>query len=149
MVFVGGKEDEIRFYSEKAHGRSVFEQCIFLPFQTFQNVVSYERAMDALVVPYPDAPHFRNYGFPMKIYEYMASKVPVVYTKLDLLEEVVGDCAYGIAPDSPRELAQAILKIQNYPEEAQKKTAKAFEKVKKCTWAERARNILLCARVYF
>jgi glycosyltransferase involved in cell wall biosynthesis len=144
MVFVGGKEDEIEFYKEKAEAEHVLDRCLFLPIQNFENVVKYEKAMEALVIPYPDEPHFRNYGFPMKIYEYMASGVPIVYTKLGLLEEVVGDCAYGISPDSPQELATTLQMIQKTPEESRKMTQKALEKVKKCTWIERARNILLC-----
>ncbi|MDP3962767.1 MAG: glycosyltransferase [bacterium] len=142
MVFVGGRPDEIKFYEEFAVSNRVFDRCIFRPFQDFKGVVKYEKAMDALIIPYPDKPHFREYGFPMKIYEYMASGVPVVYTKLDLLEEVVGNCAFGIAPDSPSELASALKRILANRKEAEILAEKARVKVREYTWEMRAQNIL-------
>ena len=66
----------------------------------------YEQASDALVIPYPDKPHFRLYGFPMKVYEYMASQRPIIYSKLELVEEVLSDCGYGFTPDDPIDLAE-------------------------------------------
>ncbi|OHA17029.1 MAG: hypothetical protein A3C79_01970 [Candidatus Taylorbacteria bacterium RIFCSPHIGHO2_02_FULL_45_28] len=142
MVFVGGNPTEIEFYKKEALALNVSERCIFLPIQPFSNVVKYEKAMDVLVIPYPDKPHFRNYGFPMKIYEYMASGVPVVYTKLDLIEEVVSDCAYGIPPDSSDELAQVLLNIRKDSKTAGKLAKKSLEKVKSLGWDDKARNIL-------
>ncbi len=142
MVFVGGKPDEIGQYAEEARLQNVFDRCIFLPIQSFENVVRYERAMDILVIPYPDKPHFRSFGFPMKIYEYMASRTPIIYTKLELLEEVVSDCAKGVTPDSPSELAQAISFLRSHPEEARDMALKAFEKAKHLTWEAKAHLIV-------
>ena len=68
----------------------------------------YEQASDVLVIPYPDKPHFRLYGFPMKVYEYMASQRPIVYSKLELAEEVLPDCGYGFVPDDPNDLVEKI-----------------------------------------
>lgn len=143
MVFVGGKPQEIEEYENEARRLNVLDRTIFIPIQPFRNVVMYEKAMDTLVIPYPDKPHFRSYGFPMKIYEYMASRVPIIYTQLELLEEVVSDCAYGISPDSPKDLAKAISSIQSQPEEAEKIAEKAFLKTQEYTWKKKARSILL------
>lgn len=142
MVFVGGKDAEIDFYKEKAEIAHVLHRCIFVPLQNFETVVKYEQAMDVLVIPYPDKPHFRDYGFPMKIYEYMASGVAIVYTKLELLEEIVADCAYGIVPDSPHALKAALIDIYENREDARAKSAVAKEKVKGLTWDAKAMNIL-------
>ncbi|GEM_PF-581105 len=142
MVFVGGKLKEIEYYKKEALACNVLERCIFLPLQTFSNVVKYEKSMDVLVIPYPDKPHFRNYGFPMKIYEYMASGVPVVYTKLELIEEVVDDCAYGISPGSSRELTHVLLKIHKDREGANKLAQKALEKVRNWSWDNKASDII-------
>ncbi len=142
MVFVGGRFHEIKKYEAQAASKNVLEKCIFLPVQPFDKVVKYEKAMDALVIPYPDEPHFRSYGFPMKIYEYMASVVPIIYTKLELLEEVIADCAYGILPDSPHDLAQAISTIRLQPQAASAVAMKALHKIYTWTWAEKAQNII-------
>lgn len=142
MVFVGGKFEEMELYKKEAEDNGVLDRCLFFPVQKFENLIRFEQAMDALAIPYPDKPHFRNYGFPMKIYEYMASGVPIIYTKLELLEEVASDCAWGIAPDSPEELAKAVVDIDINKDEVSKKTQSALEKVSGFTWAKRAQNII-------
>jgi SAM-dependent methyltransferase len=147
MVFVGGKPKEIEMYQELARDKGVLDRCIFLPIQPFDKVVKYERAMDALVIPYPDQPHFRNYGFPMKIYEYLASGTPMIYTKLELPEEVASDCAYGIIPDSPEDMARGINEVKSKPEEAKRLALLARKKAEKYTWHERTKKILEVCRI--
>ena len=142
MVFVGGKPDEIKYYEKQAQSCNVLYRCVFLSMQTFDKVVEYEKAMDILVIPYPDKPHFRDYGFPMKVYEYMASGVPIIYTKLELLEEIISDCAYGVKPDSPDALAKMISFIRSHADEAKKLSNKALNKVATYTWQSKASNIL-------
>lgn len=142
MIFVGGKPNEIKHYTEVAKSKNVIDRCIFVLMQDFSNVVRYEKVMDVLVIPYPDKPHFRQYGFPMKIYEYMASGVPIIYTRLELLEEVASDCAYGVEADSPKALANAVTDIYGDRAKSKKYSLQALEKVKNYTWKERARNII-------
>jgi len=142
MVFVGGKNNEIDNYKKYAETKQLTDRCIFIPLQIFEKVVLYEKVMDILVIPYPDHPHFRDIGFPMKIYEYMAANVPIVYTQLGLVEEIVADCAYGIKPDNPLELAKIISFIKLNPDDVKKKKLLAFEKVKKLSWADKAKSII-------
>ena len=142
MVFVGGKKQEIEEYSQFAKSLNVFHRCIFLPIQEFDNVVKYELAMDILTIPYPDKPHFREYGFPMKIYEYMASGVPIVYTKLGLIEEVVGEYAYGVKPDSSLAMSLAISSMKENNEKWKNLATEAQKKVEEYTWQARASNII-------
>jgi glycosyltransferase involved in cell wall biosynthesis len=142
MVFVGGRHDEIVKYREYSSSRSVSERCVFFEIQSFDKVVEYEKIMDVLVIPYPDTPHFRQYGFPMKVYEYMASGVPIVYTKLELVEEVIADCAFGIQPSSPTELARAVKNVIENREESQKVSKRSLEKVSKFSWESKAGNII-------
>jgi glycosyltransferase involved in cell wall biosynthesis len=142
MVFVGGKEKEIERYKKEAEEKGMEERCIFIPIQPFEKVVAYEKAMDVLAIPYPDKPHFRDFGFPMKVYEYMASGVPIVYTKLELLEEVISDCAYGVTPDSEEELARIISHIASHQDEAVEKAQKALAKAATYSWQMKAKNIL-------
>ncbi len=147
MVFVGGKPDEIVSYGKYAQEIGIKDCCIFLPIQSFEKVVEYQKVMDILVIPYPDQPHFRNYGFPMKVYEYMASKVPIVYTKLELLEEIISDCAFGIKPDNPQEFANMVKYIKSDPELARKKAFLAFEKVKNLDWLSKAKAIISASAI--
>jgi glycosyltransferase involved in cell wall biosynthesis/SAM-dependent methyltransferase len=142
MVFVGGRQHEIEHYQAYAHSKNVSDRCRFVPLQPFDQVVQYEQAMDMLIIPYPDKPHFRQYGFPMKVYEYMASGVPIIYTKLELAEEVLSDCAFGVTPDDPQALAAMVHYVRNHMDEARAKAMRAFKKIKGYTWEAKAQRIL-------
>jgi SAM-dependent methyltransferase len=147
MVFVGGKDEEIEYYKKYAMEKKVIERCLFLPIQPFSKVVLYEQVMDILVIPYPDSPHFRKYGFPMKIYEYMASGVPIVYTKLDLLEEIVSDCAFGVEADNPQELAKVLEQIKSNYGEAKSMASLALDKVSSLDWNNKAKSIITASAI--
>ena len=142
MVFVGGKKHEIEKYQTYASSKKVLDKCIFIPVQLFDKVVQYEQAMNVLVIPYPDKPHFRKYGFPMKVYEYMASGVPIVYSKLKLSEEVLSDCAFNFTPDDSLELANIISYIHKSLDEVNTKTSLAVEKSKEYSWEVKAMYLL-------
>ena len=141
MVFVGGKKEEILEYKKIANENGVLKRCFFEERKNFQEVNLYEQAVDVLVIPYPDRPHFRLYGFPMKVYEYMASQRPIVYSKLELAEEVLSDCGYGFAPDDPKDLAEKIKQAIG-AKDSDEKTRIAYEKVKNYTWQKKAENII-------
>ena len=141
MIFVGGKDEEIAEYKRIAKEKGVLEKCFFEGRKNFQEIVLYEQAMDVLVIPYPDKPHFRLYGFPMKVYEYMASQRPIVYSKLELVEEVLLDCGYGFIPDDPKDLAEKIKEAVN-AKDAGEKVKIAYEKVKNYTWQKKAEKII-------
>lgn len=142
MVFVGGTEAEIKEYTQYAKEKGVSEQCIWFPIQSFERIVEYEQALDILVIPYPDEPHFRHYGFPMKVYEYMASNTPIIYTKLPLADEILNDCAYPVLPNDPRAFADMINFLHIHIDEAKEKALIARKKVEKYTWIEKAKHII-------
>lgn len=141
MVFIGGKDKEILEYKKRAEEMGVLKRCVFEGRKNFHDVVLYEQAMDALVIPYPDKPHFRLYGFPMKVYEYMASQRPIVYSKLELAEELLSDCGYGFTPDNPKDLAEKIKEAVN-AKDADEKVKIAYEKANNYTWQKKAENII-------
>jgi glycosyltransferase involved in cell wall biosynthesis len=142
MVFVGGSKREIEEYQELAEQAGVGERCIFVPKVPFEKVVEYEMAMDILVIPYPDKPHFREYGFPMKVWEYMAAGRPILYSNLPLITEVLGGRATPFAPDSAPGLAGAITAILADKERAETMAARNPTEVQAYTWQARAKHIL-------
>jgi len=141
MIFIGGKKDEIAEYQKMAKNEGLLERCIFEERKAFQEVNLYEQAVDVLVIPYPDRPHFRLYGFPMKVYEYMASQRPIVYSKLELAEEVLSDCGYGFTPDDQKDLAEKIKQAID-AKDSDEKTKIAYEKVRNYTWQKKAKKII-------
>ncbi|MFA4831563.1 MAG: glycosyltransferase family 4 protein [Patescibacteria group bacterium] len=144
MVFVGGKAEELTEYKNYADQLGVAEKCIFIGRVKPGEVAEFERAMDILVIPYPNRPHFRLYGFPMKIYEYMAAKKPIVYSALELAEEVMSDCGYAFKADDAGALAETLKYVADGKNQAavQKKVEIAFAKLQQLTWRKKAENII-------
>lgn len=142
MVFVGGKEEEIEEYKAYALAKGVQRNIIFVPVVPSIRVAEYEKAMDILVIPYPNLPHFRDYGFPMKAYEYMAAQKLIVFSNLPIMAEVLGDCAVPFAPGSSEDLAKKIIEVGQSPENYTEHIARAYEKAKDCTWQNRAQRIV-------
>jgi glycosyltransferase involved in cell wall biosynthesis len=142
MLFVGGKDDEIAEYIAYAETLGVAKRCVFIARKLQSELATYEAASDILAIPYPDKPHFREFGFPMKVYEYMAADRPILYSKLDLVEEVIGDCAYSFIPDDAVSFAKTVEEILGDVGRASNNAAKAYEKVKKYTWVSKADTII-------
>ncbi|HVY72537.1 MAG TPA: glycosyltransferase [Candidatus Paceibacterota bacterium] len=142
MVFVGGRAGEIEEYRAYAEKEGVEDRCIFVPLVPTEHVPAYEQAVDALAIPYPDQPHFRDYGFPMKAYEYMASGKPIIYSDLPVMREVLQDCATAFVPDDARALAHAIERVRKERAHAEALAHAARSKAEASTWDARAKTIL-------
>lgn len=144
MAFVGGKPEEIEEYGSLAREKGVSDRCHFIPVVSPSRIPEYEKSMDVLTIPYPDKPHFRDYGFPMKTYEYMASERPILYSALPLIGEVLDDCATSFIPGDAGDLARKIeyLYSDKAKQDIASRVAQASAKVKECTWQKRAEQIL-------
>lgn len=139
MAFVGGKDSEIKEYSDLASSIGVKERCFFFGVKKGVEVAKYQVSVDIIAIPYPNQPGF---GYPMKVYEYMASKRPIIYSKLGLVEEVIGDCAYSFTPGDSVDFANAVKDIDGDGIRAKNNVSKAFDKVKEYTWYKKAENII-------
>lgn len=137
FAFVGGSAAEIEEYARYAGERGVGDRCIWIERQPFDKVVAYERSMDALAIPYPDEPHFRDYGFPMKAYEYIASGVPVIYSALPILGEVFARLGTSFVPGDAGSFADAVTRVR----EDGRSCADA-SLAQRYGWEEKARAIL-------
>lgn len=141
MVFVGGSKQHIYKYKELAKEKNVAERCIFVEKQRFDEVVEYELAMDVLVIPYPDKHHFRNYGFPMKVWEYMASGRPIVYSNLEIIMEILKERGFPFQPDNELSFADTISSVFQDIEQAEMVAKQNTKDVKAYTWEARAKNV--------
>lgn len=143
MAFVGGLKQDIDEYALLAKKEKVEGRCIFVERQrSFEKVVRYEMAMDALVIPYPNEKHFRDYGFPMKVWEYMASGRPIVYSDLEIIAEVLDGKAVRFKADDPWALTGAIMSVYNGRDSAEKAARQNSLDVRAYTWEARAANII-------
>ncbi len=143
MVFVGGEESEIKEYKALASRFNTLPQCIFIGYQPYAKVVKYMKAADTLVIPFPNKPHYAFYASPLKLFEYMASGRPIIASNLPSIKEVLNDdSALLVEPNDPEKLTEAIIKISNDKEMANKMAQAAFTRSKEYTWDKRAGNTL-------
>jgi glycosyltransferase involved in cell wall biosynthesis len=83
-----------------------------------------------------------KYTSPMKLFEYMASGIPIVASDLPSLKEILDDSnAVFAVPNDPRSFAENIKRVLNDIMLAQRISSKAKQDVLKYSWRERASSI--------
>lgn len=140
-VFVGGTEEDLADF-RKRHGHR--KRLLVLGHKPRRDMKYYLKAADVLVLPNSaKSPVSRFYTSPLKLFEYMASRVPVVASDLASFREVLSDdTARFFTPDDPVDLTRAIRDLFARPEEGRRLAERAFEEVERHTWTARSRRIL-------
>lgn len=142
-VLVGAKNNEKNDYEEYAKQKGAADRFQIFDWQSDEDkVLKFEQAMDILVVPYPNKKHFTDYGFPYKVYEYMASGVPIIYSDLEIIREMMQDCAVSFIPENAKDLAEKIIGLLNDENKIASLTKITREKAKNYTWRKQAENII-------
>ena len=118
------------------------ERLVILDRVDSDKLVKYMAASDVLVMPFPRYKHYEFFMSPLKMFEYMAAKRPIVASSLVSVREVIEDGVNGILvePGVISELADGIKRaLEPGAEELAKN---ALNKVKYYQWSERAERIL-------
>jgi glycosyltransferase involved in cell wall biosynthesis len=143
LALVGGYESDINFYKEMAAKLGVSDKVIFIGRVIHSLIPVYLKAFDVLVAPFPENEHYNFYMSPMKIFEYMASRRPIVSTNLPSLREILAGKGILVEPGNAEKLAESINKILDNPKAGEDLAEKAYNEVSaKYTWSGRAKNIL-------
>ena len=113
-------------------------------------------AMDVLVMPYQRQVSIGLAGHdtaewmsPMKMFEYLASGVPVIASRLPALGEVLEDGRNSlmVAPDRPEEWSTALDRLLSNPALGRSLGEQAHEQYRiKHTWTVRAKSLIQIAR---
>ena len=105
----------------------------------------YLSAFDVCAMPHPFTRHFATATSPLKLFEYMASKRPIVASDLPGWSDVIRDyeSALLVPPGHSDALAEAIRKLKNDPELGNRLAGCAYQKVMQhYTWESRSQMIL-------
>lgn len=144
LVFVGGSEDAIFDFKEYVLGKSYAGRMIILGHKNHKEIAAYLKAADILVIPNSAKKKISKYNTsPIKLFEYMASGVPIVASDLPSIREVLSnsDATFAEA-DDPNSLARAISNVILNYNEYLNKARQAMNDVRKYDWSKRADNIL-------
>jgi len=149
FLIVGGLEVDIENYRNIAEKKRA-ENFKLVGFVPHNRVPLYLSSADALVVPYAsnitiqDGTHAANFTSPIKLFEYMASRRPIVATALPTIKEILEDSRNSllVIPDSVDSLVNGIKRVLEDCNLAERISLQAACDVKKYTWEERVKKIL-------
>lgn len=145
IVCVGGTADDSAALGRHVAERNLTNICL-VPFMKHQDVVRHMKSADVLVLPNTAAEERSlRYTTPLKLFEYMASGVPIVASRIPSIELYLTDRVTGklVTPDAPIELARGIADVLANPTEAARLARAALREVERYTWERRAASIRL------
>lgn len=140
IYFVGGTEKDV----EKFKVQSSNFKVNIVDQRPHSEIPYWLKAADILVLPNTAKENISKYWTsPIKMFEYMASKRPIVASDLPSIREILNENnSILVKPDLPEDLARGIKKILKDKNLAEKISNQAFRDVQNYTWQKRARNIL-------
>jgi len=145
LCLVGGPKEAIPKYRRIAKNEGLAkEDIIFIDHVYPYKVPLYIHAFDVCVMPFPWNTYYAYYISPLKLFEYMASKRPIVATDLPSVREILidGENAILVEPNNPKALAEGVEKVLENEKIAKKIAENAYMDVLQYTWDKRAENIL-------
>ncbi|MCD4792896.1 MAG: glycosyltransferase family 4 protein [Bacteroidales bacterium] len=118
FYIVGGLEKDIDFWKSKSN----FKNLHFLGFIPPAEVYKYRNSADILLAPYQKkvlvygAHETSQFMSPLKIFEYMSSKKPVICSDLPVLREILNENnAILVPPDDYESWKNAVIKLAENP----------------------------------
>jgi glycosyltransferase involved in cell wall biosynthesis len=142
FAFIGGPMGLVNGYLNLAKSLNIaLERLIFIDRQPIAYMKFYMKQSKALLMPFPFTQHYAYYMSPLKMFEYMTSKVPIIASNLPSILEVLRDRENAIIcePDNPKDIAQKIEYILE--NDCTQIANRAFDDVTEFTWEKRAEKI--------
>lgn len=144
FLVVGGEKIDIDYYKNISNELGVFDRVVFVGKVPYNDVPKYSSLCDILVAPFPKNEHYSFFMSPLKIFEYMASKKPIIATNLPSIKEVLTDGVNSvlIEPCNSKALFGAIVKIKENPDFGRKIADEAYNNVINYSWSKRSIKII-------
>jgi len=138
FVLVGGSKLDLEKNDNKNSNLLLIEKV------SHDIIPYYLKSADVLVLPNKKGDVVSEYyTSPLKLFEYMASGVPIVASNLPSIKEVLNnENSFLFEANNQDDLLEKINYSLNNEEESKIKASKSFEDVKKYTWNERAVSII-------
>ena len=143
LYVVGGAPADIDRFKKWVRDAEI-DNVVLTGYISPREVHKYLAAADALVLPNTSTDQMsRLYTSPLKLFEYMAARRPIVASDLLSVREILNEQnAMLVKPDDPKSLATAVEKVIGDFRLGEKLTNKAFQDVQQYTWDNRRDRIL-------
>jgi glycosyltransferase involved in cell wall biosynthesis len=143
FIAVGGLAEDKIFYEDLARKIGVAEKVIFFPYCDQKKLAVFQKAADIFLMPFPLNEHYAYYMSPLKLFEYMAAKRPIIASDLPSIRDVLNEKnAILVEPGRPESLACGIGRVLIDPLSAGNMAQAAYADVKNYTWVKRAQRII-------
>lgn len=147
FILVGGWEKDVSRVRENGLKRRL-NNIRLIGHVTQSSIPKYLYAADVLLLPTNDHPDHTFMGSQLKLFEYMASRRPIVASDLPSIRTVMRD-GYNVIlaePGNARAFEAGINKLINDPKLSGHISEQAFKCVQYYTWDKRADRILSFAK---
>ena len=144
-LLVGGPAEDIPGISAHAHQCGLNEDDFLIrDYVPHKAVPEWIGACDVVIFLPPPTDYYQRYVSPLKIYEYLASRVPIVASDIGTMREILedGKTALLVPPLAPERVAEALRKLEADPDLGRALASLGYQKVQHNTWQERATKIL-------
>jgi glycosyltransferase involved in cell wall biosynthesis len=143
-IFVGGVASDVEAF--KAKNQKLIEdgKIVVHHHQSREAMPRWLKAADVLVLPNKSQEKISSqFTSPLKLFEYMASRRPIVASDLPSIREVLNEknCLF-FKPDDARDLAAKIMFLSENQELVEQIVYQAYLDVQNFTWQKRAENII-------
>lgn len=143
FLLIGGlKTDDLAYHQSLVKKENLENDVDLLPHVPFNRVMEYYAASDIFLLPYSRHVLENLSLSPMKLFEYAASKRPIICSAGGSIEEIFnGEEIVYFEADNYDDLADKILNLAADVNLQEQIANRAFQKVKNYTWGKRAANL--------
>ena len=138
---VGGDERDIKYWKNEARD---LNNIIFHGFINPRNTYKYRNLCDVLLAPYINADELFDYMSPIKAFEYMASKTPMICSDSKIIRETINEnCAILVDNNDINSWINALEKLHNDLEFTKRLIENAYQYcLENFTYEARSREVL-------
>ncbi|SDF72940.1 glycosyltransferase family 4 protein [Sporolituus thermophilus] len=138
---IGGMEKDIEFWKSKCRGSNIF----FHGYIWQEKLSSYIKRLDIVLAPFPAQGKYSRWSSPLKIFDYMAWRKPIVASDIPMVREILidGQNAVLVSPENIDEWIKTLEYLAKDSAYRDNLAQCAYQTLKdKYTWKVRAQNIL-------
>ena len=149
FIIIGGTDKDVVRYSNICKEREL-DNVIILDRIIKKDVPLYLKSADLLFLPnMPISDESMYYTSPIKMFEYMASRVPILASDLPSIKEVLNlDNAYLARAGDVSDFESVLINIFKDYNTALKKSEQAYREVQNFTWQKRTEKIINFIKLY-